>query len=149
MRNYLIRESDSYQLPLIGGVTFSTGDGLETSQRYGYDYSKRPQSLVFRKRNTAFTASIQLTFNAQQCEEYEKELMGYIAELESICGERCAVFWNESDFGAFIITQVQFSAQCDPLSIFPSVSVSLSLTEGYKKHETLYAQVGTLEKASK
>ena len=144
MRNYLVKESDSYQLPLIGGITFSTGDGLETSQRYGYDYSKKPQSLVFRKRNTAFTASIQLTFNAQQCEEYDKELMGYIAELDGICGERCEMFWNEKDYGAFIITQVSFSAQCDPLSIFPQVSVSLALTEGYVKHSDLSVPVNTL-----
>lgn len=144
MRNYLIRESDNYILPLIGGITFSTGDGLETSQRYGYDYSQKPQSLVFRKRNTAFTASLQMAFNPIMCKENDKELMDYIAELEGICGERVELFWNDTDFGAFIITQVQFSAQCDTVSIFPQMNVSLALNEGYIKHETLYSKVSTL-----
>lgn len=144
MRNYLVRESDNYTLPLIGGITFSTGDGLETSQRYGYDYSKKPQSLVFRKRNTAFTASIQLSFNANQCLDYDKELMDYIAELEGICGEKCLLYWNEVNYGSFIITQAQFSAQCDPYSLFPQMNVSLALNEGYIKHETIYSKVSTL-----
>lgn len=147
MRNYLIK-SDSTTLPLIGGVSLSTGDGLETKQRYGYDYSKKPQSLIFRKRNTALNATIQIVFNAPLCTDNNYGLMDYISELESVCGDRVSVYWNDENLGDFIVTQVQFSSQVDPLVIFPQMSVSLAFTEGYVKRETIYTNVGTLKKGN-
>lgn len=147
MRNYLIK-SDSKELPLIGATTLSTGDGLETKQRYGYDYSKKPQSLVFRKRNTALNATIQLVFNNTLCTENNYGLMDYISELESVCGDKVTVYWNDENMGDFIVTQAQFSAQIDPLVIYPQMSVSLAFTEGYVKHENLQTKVGTLTKPS-
>lgn len=147
MRNYLIK-SDSKELPLIGATTLSTGDGLETKQRYGYDYSKKPQSLVFRKRNTALNATIQLVFNNTLCTENSYGLMDYISELESVCGDKVTVYWNDENMGNFIVTQAQFSAQIDPLVIYPQMSVSLTFTEGYVKHENLQTKVGTLTKPS-
>jgi hypothetical protein len=147
MRNYLIK-SDSKELPLIGATTLSTGDGLETKQRYGYDYSKKPQSLIFRKRNTALNATIQLVFNNTLCTENSYGLMDYISELESVCGDKVTVYWNDENMGDFIVTQAQFSAQIDPLVIYPQMSVSLAFTEGYVKHETLQTKVGTLTKPS-
>jgi hypothetical protein len=147
MRNYLIK-SDSKELPLIGATTLSTGDGLETKQRYGYDYSKKPQSLIFRKRSTALNATIQLVFNNTLCTENSYGLMDYISELESVCGDKVTVYWNDENMGDFIVTQAQFSAQIDPLVIYPQISVSLAFTEGYVKHETLQTKVGTLTKPS-
>jgi hypothetical protein len=121
---------------------------VETKQRYGYDYSKKPQSLIFRKRNTALNATIQLVFNNTLCTENSYGLMDYISELESVCGDKVTVYWNDENMGDFIVTQAQFSAQIDPLVIYPQMSVSLAFTEGYVKHETLQTKVGTLTKPS-
>ena len=148
MLNYFIRKDDEI-LPIIGGVTLSTGDGLELSQRYGYDYSKTPQSLTYRRRNTALTASLQLAFNNKQCLEAKYGMMDYISELEEVCGERVRLVWNGVTFGDFVITQVQFSSQVDPMVIYPQMSVSVALTEGWVRHNTIYTGVGTLRKANK
>lgn len=148
MLNYFIRAKGE-QLPLIGGVTLSTGDGLELSQRYGYDYSKTPQSLTYRRRNTALTASLQLAFNNSQCLDAKYGMMDYISELEEVCGERVTLVWNGVTFGDFVITQVQFSSQVDPMVIYPQMSVSVALTEGWVRHNTIYTGVGTLKKANK
>lgn len=144
MRDYLLRDRDI--LPLIGAVSFSTGDGLDTTQRYSYDYSRTAQGLVYRRRNTALTGSIQLVFNHRQCLDEGEDLMGYIAKLEDICGKKVTLYWNNETFGEFIVTQAQFSSQVDPLSIFPQMSVSLAIVEGYIHKETLFTLVGTMEK---
>ena len=148
MLNYFIRAKGE-QLPLIGGITLSTGDGLEVSQRYGYDYSKTPQSLTYRRRNTALTASLQLAFNNKQCLDAKYGMMDYISELEEVCGERVTLVWNGVTFGDFVITQLQISSQVDPMVIFPQVSVSISLTEGWVRKSNIYTGVGTLRKANK
>lgn len=148
MLNYFIRKDDEI-LPIIGGVTLSTGDGLELSQRYGYDYSKTPQSLTYRRRNTALTASLQLAFNNKQCLEAKYGMMDYISELEEVCGERVTLVWNGVTFGDFVITQVQFSSQVDPMVIYPQMSVSVALTEGWVRRSNIYTGVGTLKKANK
>lgn len=147
MLNYFIRKDDEI-LPIIGGVTLSTGDGLEVSQRYGYDYSKTPQSLTYRRRNTALTASLQLAFNNKQCLDAKYGMMDYISELEEVCGERVTLVWNGVTFGDFVITQLQISSQVDPMVIFPQVSVSIALTEGWVRRSTIYSGVGTLRKAN-
>lgn len=148
MQNYFIRKDDEI-LPIIGGVTLSTGDGLEVSQRYSYDYSKTPQSLTYRRRNTALTASLQLAFNNKQCLDAKYGMMDYISELEEVCGERVTLVWNGVTFGDFVITQIQFSSQVDPMAIYPQMAVSIALTEGWVRHNTIYTGVGTLRKANK
>ena len=147
MLNYFIRAKGE-QLPLIGGITLSTGDGLEVSQRYSYDYSKKPQSLTYRRRNTALTASLQLAFTNSQCLDAEFGMMEYIAELEEVCGERVTLVWNGETFGDFIITQIQFSSQVDPMAIYPQMAVSIALTEEWVRRSTIYSGVGTLRKAN-
>ena len=143
MKSYFILE-DLTTLPLIGANTLSTGDGLELSQRYGYDASKKPQSLVFRKRNTALTATIQIAFNPLLCNEENYTIFEYISALEDVCGKKVDLFWNGKQRGAFVIQSVDFSANVDTYSIFPEMAVSIALTEGYVRRETLQTAVSTL-----
>lgn len=143
MKSYFILE-DLTTFPLAGANTLSTGDGLELSQRYGYDASKKPQSLVFRKRNTALTATIQIAFNPLLCNENGYTILEYISELEDLCGKKVDVVWNGKERGSFIIQSVDFSANVDTYSIFPEMAVSIALTEGYVRRETLQTAVSTL-----
>lgn len=131
-------------IPFIGANTLSTGDGLELSQRYGYDASKKPQSLVFRKRNTALTATIQIAFSPMLCQNEGYNVFEYISALENLCGQKIDLYWNKTQRGSFVIQSVDFSANVDVYSVFPEMAVSLSLTEGYVKRETLQTAVSTL-----
>lgn len=143
MKNYIVLD-DLSTIPILGGNTYSTGDGLELSQRYGYDASKRPQSLTHRKRNTALTATIQAGFTPKLCIDAGYQLFDYISELEDVCGKKVDIYWNGRFKGAFVILGVEFSASVDIYSIFPEMSVSLSMTEGFIKRETLQTAVSTL-----
>ena len=131
-------------IPLIGANTLSTGDGLELSQRYGYDASKKPQSLTHRKRNTALTATLQTAFNPKLCNENGYTIFEYITELEGVCGKKVDLFWNGKEKGSLIVTSVDFSANTDTFSVFPEMAVSISLTEGYVSHPTPQTAVSTL-----
>lgn len=148
--NYFVL-ADSSIFPLIGAVSYSMGEGLETDQKYGYDYSKKPQSLVYRKKNTAKTLTLQLSFNPTLCLEYDKQPMDYVANLEAITGQRIEFYWNKQLVGAFVISQIQFSCTVDCYQLFDSMSVSISMTEGFVKIKNLAESegsvlVGTLQK---
>lgn len=131
-------------LPIIGPVSFSTGDGLETSQRYGYDSSKKPQTLCYRRRNTALTATLQLAFTPTMCAERDVMMMDYIADLEQLCGNKSELYWNGVLQGSFVIQSVQFSGVCDNVQIFPQISVSIAMTEGYILRENRATEVKAL-----
>ena len=148
MINYIV-DPDRKVIPIIGAQSFSTGDGLELSQRFSYDYSKSPQSLVFRKRNTALTASIQLVFNNRMCVDAGfLNILEYIEELHESTGRLVDLYWQSKFFGKFIIISSQFSASVDASQIFPQMAVSLAFTEGFVRRETLYTAVSALERPS-
>lgn len=143
MNCYCILDDKSI-LPLIGAVSYSTGDGLELSQRYGYDYSKKPQSLTHRKRNTALTLTAQTAFNPVLCAENGLEMMDYISDLEHLCGQKVDLFWNKKNIGSFVVQSVQFSGNVDCVHIISQMAVSLAMTEGYVKRENIETVVKTL-----
>jgi len=143
MENYIVY--NGVVIPVVGASSFSTGDGLDLSQRFAYDYSKNPQSLVFRKRNTALTASMQLSFTNQMCiDNGFLHIFDYIDKLQSVVGELVELWWNWRKISQFIVVSAQFSAVTDCQSIFPAMAVSLAFTEGFVKRETLYTAVSTL-----
>ena len=150
--NYFVL-SDSSIFPLIGAISYSIGEGLETDQKYGYDYSKKPQSLVYRKKNVAKTLTLQMSFTPTFCLEYDKLPMDYVANLEAITGQRIEFYWNKQLVGAFVISQIQFSCTVDCYQLFDSMSVSISMTEGYYRNTQLVnevsVKVGTLENPNK
>jgi hypothetical protein len=136
---------DGHAIPIIGAVSLSTGDGLELSQRFSYDYSKRPQSIVFRKRNTALTATIQQSFTNSMCiDNGFLHIFDYIDTIQSAVGELVGVYWQNKLISNFIIVSAQISASIDAQSIIPAASISLSLIEGFVRRETLYTAVKTL-----
>jgi hypothetical protein len=150
--NYFVL-ADSTIFPLIGAISYSMGEGLETDQKYGYDYSKKPQSLVYRKKNTAKTLTIQMAFTPTYCVEYDKLPMDYVASLEAITGQKIDFYWNRQLVGSFVISQMQFSCNVDVYQLFDSMSVSISMTEGYYRNTQLVnevsVKVGTLENPNK
>lgn len=143
MKNYLV-DTNKKVLPLLGAQSFSTGDGLELSQRYSYDYSKSHQSLVFRRRNTALTASMQIQFTNRMCVEAGfMNILDYIDDLHDTTGRLFDLYWQARLVGRFIVISTQFSAVADAQQIFPAMAVSLAFTEGFIRRETLYTAVST------
>ena len=124
-------------IPLLGAVSYSMGSVVETSQRYGYDYSKAPQTLVYRKRNTAKTATVNLAFNPALCFEYELQPMDYVAQLEGLCGKKGVFVWEGEAVGSFVVQSISFSADADCYQIFGAMSVTLTLTEAYVRRRNL------------
>jgi hypothetical protein len=146
MNHYFVLP-DSKILPIVGPVSYSTGDGLELTQRYGYDYSNAPQGLVYRKRNTALTASIQLTMNDKMClDEGYISIFEYIDDVQDAVGKKVELFWNGRKTGSFVIVSAQVASTVDAVGVFGDVSISLALTEGFVRRETLQNKVSTLEK---
>lgn len=143
MNCYCVLQDKSI-IPLIGAVSYSTGDGLELTSRYGYDYSKRPQSLTFRRRNTALTLTAQIAFNPVLCAENNLVMNDYISDLEHLCGEKVDLFWNKRNVGSFVVQSVQFSGSVDHISLISQMAVSLSMIEGFVKRENLTTIVNTL-----
>ena len=144
-KSYIIE--DARVIPLLGAQSFSTGDGLELSQRFGYDYSKSPQSLVFRRRNTAMTASMQLSFTNKMCIDAGFiNIMQYLDTLQDLVGKLVDLIWCERQHGSFVVVSVQISAPIDPIQIFSDISLGFEFTQGFVKHETLATAVGTLQK---
>ena len=143
MNTYFV-DSDRKVHTIVGPISLSTGDSLETTQHYSYDYSKRPQGLVYRKRNTALSATIQAAFNFYSCNESGVIYFDYISDLMDLCGEKVNVYWMGRNLGSFVIQGMQFSAPVDPESIFPSVSVSINITEGRYIKESLPTAVSSL-----
>lgn len=136
--------SDKSILPLIGAVSYSTGDGLELTSRYGYDYSKKPQSLTYRKRNTALTLTAQIAFNPVLCTENNVSMTDYIADLEHLCGQKVDLYWNKRKVGSFVVQSVQFSGSVDHIQLLSQMAVSLSMVEGFVRRENLTTIVKTL-----
>jgi hypothetical protein len=151
MNNFLIDITDKNNpesIPIIGAVTLSTGDGLETTQRYRYDYSRRPIGLVYRRRNTALNATIQAVFNAHLCLSNGVDMMRYISQCEALAGRRIRLVWDGKTMGEYIVVSVQIAGPIDIMDIFSQVQISFSLTEGYVRRETIeYVRRETIESA--
>lgn len=149
MKNYIVikktnKDIDEKTLELFEVVSFSTGDGLELSQRSAYDYSKHPQSLVFRRKNTALTATMRLQFDTNETSKRNIKLFDYISDLMDTTGRRCDLFYNGQNLGLFVIESIQFSGNCDATTAFNTMNVSIAFTEGFVRRETLYSEVSTL-----
>lgn len=143
MQNYIVQ--NGVVIPLIGAASLSTGDGLDLSQRFAYDYSKKPQSLVFRKRNTALTATVQLSFTNSMCiDNGFLHIFDYIDTIQNAVGELVSLFWTGRKVSDFIIVSSQISASVDAQSVIPASSISISLIEGFVRRETLNTAVRNL-----
>lgn len=133
--------TDNTELKLFSVVSLSTGDGLDLSQRYAYDASKKPQTLVFRRKNTAKTATLRIAFDVNLCSENNIKLFDYISQIGDNVGRRGEFIFNGQSLGDFVIENAQFSCDCDAFSPFSTVNVSFSLTEAYVRHEALNTMV--------
>ena len=131
-------------IPIIGAVSLSTGDGLDTKTRYGYDYSKKPVSLVYRRRNTALTATVQAVFNNSLCLQNNVSIMDYLSTLEGMAGRKVRLIWNNQTISEFIVISVQFAGSVDCEDLFSQMQVSFSLTEGYVKQQTIHTKTEVL-----
>lgn len=149
MNNFLILPQNK-ALPLVGPMSFSTGDGLDLTNRYGYDNSRRSQGLTHRKRTTALTASVQIAFNPYMCMDAGiSSIFDYIDDIQNAVGELVDLYWQGRKMGSFVVVSAQFSASIDAAQVFPSMSVSMAFNEGFVRRETLQRAVGVLEKPVK
>lgn len=114
---------------LTGTGQLSMGDGMDLSQRFAYDYSKRPQSIAFRKKDTAKTGSISIAFNRLEVDNIFDE----IARYEAMAGKVGLLFWNGRNLGKFMIISVQFSLAVDGIDIVSACSIGLEIKEGFEK----------------
>lgn len=137
-------ESNISEIDIIGESTLSTGDSLDVSSRYTYDYSRRPVSIVHRRRNTALTATLQMAFNGVSCVSAGVDMMQHISALDQLCGRRIRLLWSGLPIYTFVVKSVQISGSIDCNDIFQAAQVSLSLTEGFVRRETIYTKVSVL-----
>lgn len=119
------------EFAFTGAVQLSMGAGIETSTRFAYDYSKKAQSIAWRKTETARTGSINIAFNHSQVEHIFDEIAAY----EAIAGQVGDLYWNGQSQGRFLIRSVQISLAVDGVDIVSSAQVGLEVVEAYQKKE--------------
>lgn len=130
MKNGFVFTDEPFEF--TGATQMSIGAGLDLSQRFAYDYSKRAQSITFRKRSTAKTGSVQITFNHTQVSNIFDEISKY----EEIAGQVGEFWWNGRNIGKYLIKSVQISLAIDGIDIISSVQIGLDIQEGYEKKTT-------------
>lgn len=130
MKNGFLFTDESFEF--TGAGQMSIGDGLDLTQRFAYDYSKRAQSIAFRRRNTAKTGSVQISFTHTQVANIFDE----IAKYEAIAGMVGEFYWNGRNYGKYLIKSVQFSLAVDGIDIISAAQIGLEIQEGYEKKTT-------------
>ncbi len=130
MKNGFVFTDESFEF--TGAGQMSIGDGLDLTQRFAYDYSKRAQSIAFRRRNTAKTGSVQISFTHTQVANIFDE----IAKYEAIAGMVGEFYWNGRNYGKYLIKSVQFSLAVDGIDIISAAQIGLEIQEGYEKKTT-------------
>ncbi|MBR4986454.1 MAG: hypothetical protein IKY83_12030 [Proteobacteria bacterium] len=118
------------QLEFVGTGQISIGDGMQLDQRYANDYSKRPQSIVRRRKKTARTATVTLQI-ARSALMPELNVFDVVDDFSALAGQTGDLYWNEAREGKFCVRGVSFSFALDAVDIVSAVQVSLELTESY------------------
>lgn len=126
MRHGII-STDQRSYTFSGQMTLSIGDGLTLDTRYGYDASKRPQSLVRRRSNAARTGTIQVVFNKVNAPDLFTEIQKY-EELAGVVGE---LWWDGKSEGQWCIRDVSISLAVDAVDIVYGVQISMHIAESY------------------
>lgn len=124
--------SDGNEFEFTGAGQLNFGNGMELSQRFAYDCSKRPQSITFRKRTTARTGTINISFTHSDVPNIFNEIANY----ESICGRVAELYWNSQNRGKFLIKSVQFSPSIDAIDIISALQIGIEVQEGYEPKTT-------------
>lgn len=122
---FVIQNDGEYNF--VGNMSLSVGDGLELDSRYGWDASKRPQSLVRRKRNTAKTASVNIAINRTA----SVDLFAEIQKYEALSGSVGEFYWAGTDEGLWCVKDISFSLATDGIDIISSVQISINIAEGF------------------
>ncbi len=138
MKNGFVFSDNEFEL--TGEGQLSMGEGLEMSQRFAYDYSKRPQTIVFRKRRTARTGSVSVTFGHAQVENVFDE----IAKYEAIVGRVGEFYWNKQNLGKFLIKSAQMSFALDGVDIISGCQIGLEIQEGFERKARKHVNVQLL-----
>lgn len=125
--NYGIKPEKGEFIEFIGEMTLSIGDGLDLDTRFGYDASKKPQSLTRRRLNTAKTASLNVTLTRFAAADLFKELEKY-EQAAGVVGE---LFWDGLDLGLWCVKDVSFSLAVDAVDVISALQISINLCEGY------------------
>ncbi|MBR2307864.1 MAG: hypothetical protein IKA48_11785 [Fibrobacter sp.] len=124
--------SDDNELEFTGAGQLSFGNGMELSQRFAYDGSKRPQTITFRKRPLARTGTINIAFTHSDV----SNIFNAIADYEAVCGRVANLYWNGQNRGKYLIKSVQISPSIDAIDIISSVQIGIEVQEGYEPKTT-------------
>ncbi len=122
---FVTKSGDEYEFK--GTLSMSIGSGMELDTRYGYDASKRPQSLTRRKRNAARTASLNITIVRTSVVDLFSEIQKY----EELAGATGDLFWADNNHGLWCIKDISYSLAIDTTDIISSIQISINLSEGY------------------
>lgn len=131
MKNGFVFE-DGNELEFVGAGQLSIGAGLELDQRFAYDFSRKPQAIVRRKRKTARTATVTLQISRAP-NSPEMNLFDIVSEFEDSTGKVGGLYWNARREGTFCIRGTSFSCAVDAVDIVSSLQVSLELVESYQR----------------
>lgn len=126
MKNGFVIDNQDFEI--LGASTLSIGQGVETKQRFAYDYSHNPQSITFRRRKTARSANMTLQINRSIVPNLFAEKDRY----EAICGQLADLYFNDEYIGNFVIKSVQFSFAVDCIDIISAMQIGIELKEGYQ-----------------
>ena len=129
------KNGDHYEF--FGQMTLSIGDGQDLSARYGYDASKRPQSIVWRKRKLSRTGSIQIACNRTVVQDLFAEMQKY----EDVAGGVGDLWWDGQNMGVWCIKDVSLSLAIDAVDIIYGLQISMNIAEGYVRKAESKVQV--------
>lgn len=122
---FVTKSGDEYEFK--GVLTMSIGSGMTLDTRYGYDASRRPQSLTRRKRNAARTASLNITVGRSETVDLFSEIQKY----EELAGATGYLIWTGNNHGLWCVKDISCSLAVDTTDIISSVQISINLSEGY------------------
>ena len=136
--------TDGKELEFIGVGQLSIGAGLQLDSRFAYDYSKRPQSIMRRRRKTARTATLTLQISRNALNP-GMNLFESVDAHELLVGQTGDIYWNGANVGTFCVRGASFSFAVDAIDIATAVQISLELTESYQKAETKRRTISKVE----
>lgn len=119
------------EFEIVGAQSVSIGQGIETTQKKSYDFSKNPQSITYRKKTTAKTGSISAAVNRSA----GPNIFEWIPKFEALAGKIGRLVWDGADLGNFCVKSVQFSFALDAVDVISSISIGMEIQEGYVKDE--------------
>lgn len=109
------------------GVSIQRGKTVSTRATRRIDSTRRCQDLVRRLGVQAQTISVSFALNRLDVD------INTIPQIESLVGREFELFFNQFFYGEFCVIESTFALTLDGVSGLTALSVTLSLTERFKR----------------